>query len=299
MTDKKKEAMGNGKKSALTADISMASIRSAMNNIGKKKLKDDNGTLVPDNSKDDFTPALPEVNLLPPRVKETYAAQDLGKKFIIGGTATAAIFAALFGVSLVSANIYEGKLQEVQNVTSQYQAEISGLNAYSGYRTAIDTKRQELGRTVQGQIDVGAANAAFKEAAEGAGYDIANVSLSVAASGAAGEDAAAMSGACVNPDPFTPATGVGCLTFSLTDDGSGASLTELYQAANASDSGFTNIYVPSALNGEEGATIDGSVSLTEKFIMNEYDELAIPLDTLLSDSEPLPEDTTGEDLEGN
>lgn len=292
MTNLKKEPMDNEKKdsgekkkkNAMSADLSFDSIRNALNGFGKKT-KSSDGVVVPDNSSDDFVPGLPEVNLLPPKVKEIYAAKDLGKKFTLWGGGLVGVFALLFGVSFVSANIYEDRIEEINTATAGHQVEISGLNSYSGYRTSIDGKRSEIASVVKGQVDVGAVNTAFKKAAEGAGYDLSSVSLSIS-----GGDAA-VAGACVNPDPFTPATGIGCVTFSLTGDGN---LSNLYNISGK-DSGFVNIYVPSALNGEEGATIDGSVSITEKFYLTDYEDLVMPLDSVLQ-GEALPEDTTGEDL---
>lgn len=270
--DKKTEGKTGPKKEPMT----LSSLRDSLNNIGKKTIKDSSGALVPDNSRDDYVPGYPEVNLLPQKVKEGYAAQDLLKKFVVGGIATAGVFAILFGVSLVSENIYKEKIEKINTTTAQSQAEITGLDAYSRYRTAVDGKRAEISGVMKGQVDVGLINNNFKKAAEQAGYEISSVSLSVS-----GGDAA-VSGSCVNPDPFSPATGIGCLTFSLKDTKGSGSMSKLYSIAdNPNSTGFSNIYVPSALNSEEGSSIDGSVSVTEKFYLTKYDNLQEPLDSAL------------------
>lgn len=266
----KKEKNKGEKQSFLSQDLSLATIKDMLQSRKTKRMED--GTSVPDNSQVDFKPSTPEVNLLPPHVKELYAAQDLGKKFMIGGGALAAIFGILFGTSIISANIYNSKIDAVNAETSSLNTEISSLQPYASYRTAIDGKRQELASIVSGQVDVAAINADFNAAVEASGYNVSNVSLSLSgAEGGAG-------GSCVNPNPFQPAQGIGCVTFSLSGNGN---MNELYSNLNAEDSGFVNVFVPSATVTEEGATLDGSVAVKDAFAVDKYAELALPLEQVL------------------
>lgn len=261
------------KKSALQADISLESIKALFSSLASKKTKREDGQVVPDNASDDFKPELPEVNLLPPQVKEGYEAKDLGKKFALGGLATVGVFGLLFGASIISGNIYQGKIQDIKAETTNYQTEISGLNAYSGYRSQVEAKRTNIASAMEGQVDVGKVSTDFKKSADKSGFEVSSLALSVSG----GDEA--VSGACVNPDPFTSATGIGCLTFSLKGDGS---LSKLYELTKDDKTGFINIYVPSALNSEDGASIDGSVSITDKFVLTDYVDLKTPLNEVLS-----------------
>lgn len=270
---------GGEKVNLLKQDLDLKTIM-AMFSKGKTKKVD--SEVLPDNSNINFIPVLPEVNMLPESVKETYAAEDLRKRFMIGGAALVLAFAGLWGVSLVTAGINQAKVDEIASSTASYQSEISTLAPYSAYRTQIESKRTDLASKMGTDIDVATVNNRFTAAARSAGYDINSVSLTIS-----GADGAA-SGSCVNPDPFTPASGIGCLNFSLKDNG-GGSMTKFFAAVNTKDSGFVNAYIPKALAGgggpEGGATIEGSVSITQAFYTNKYESLTLPLDTILDQAQ--------------
>lgn len=253
-----------------------------------KTVKDKDGHVLPDNSLDNFVPGLPEVNLLPPRVKEKYASRDLLAKFIKAGIGVTAVFGLLYGASFVTGLIQENKIDDIKAETATTQNEITGLAPYSGYRQQVESKRTELSSVTNGQMDSGKATKAFKDSVNDAGYKVVSYSLSVAS------DGEGMTGSCVNPDPFTPSTGVACVTFSLEGDGN---LGKLYTNFNNSEKGFINIYIPSTTNSEEGATLDGSVSVTNKFALADTENLSLPLDSIISGTAESDESATTE--EGN
>ncbi len=88
------------------------------------------------------------------------------------------------------------------------------------------------------------------------------------------------------------------MTFTLsTDDNDKASLTKLYSNLNNKENGFLNVYIPSSVNGVDGATMDGSVAITDKFYMNKYKELELSLDEATATEAVTPETVTTE--EGN
>lgn len=263
------------KVSFLKQDFSMDTFKTLLNS--KKKSKDSN----PDDEAPvgpiaTYVPSLPEVNMLPERVKETYAAEDLRNRWVKGTAGLVIGLVAIFGISVVTDNINKGKIDEIATTTAGYQTETSALTPYSGYRTSIEAKRTELAAKMAGQVDVAEVNSKFTAAATGAGYSISSVSLSL--SGAEG----GVSGSCVNPDPFNPATGIGCISFSLKDNGNG-SMTRLLSTLNAKDTGFVNAYIPNAIAGEEGSTIDGSVSIEQSFLTNQYESFTLPLDSITND----------------
>lgn len=253
-----------------------------------RKAKDKDGHVLPDNSLDNFVPGLPEVNLLPPRVKEKYASRDLLAKFIKGGIGVTAVFGLLYGASFVTGLIQENKIDDIKAETATTQNEITALAPYSGYRQQVESKRSELSSVSEGRMDSGKATKAFKDSVQDAGYKVVSYSLSVAS------DGEGMTGSCVNPDPFTPSTGVACVTFSLEGDGN---LSKLYTNFNNPEKGFVNIYIPSTTNNEEGSTLDGSVSVTNEFALADTENLSMPLDTIISGATESNESATTE--EGN
>lgn len=256
----------------LKQEFSMETFKTLLNS--KKKKKDS----TPEEEASstplvNFVPALPEVNMLPETVKETYAAEDLRKKWTKGTAGLVIGLVSIYGISVVTANINQGKIDAVASETANYQTQTAALTPYSLYRTSVEGKRTELAAKMAGQVDVAEVNSKFTAAASGAGYTISSVNLSL--SGAEG----GVSGSCVNPDPFNPATGIGCVTFSLKDSGNG-SMTRLLTALNDKDTGFVNAYIPNAIAGEEGSTIDGSVSIKSTFLTNQYESFTIPLDSI-------------------
>lgn len=251
----------------------------------KRTVKDNEGHTIPDNSMDDFVPGMPELNLLPPRVKEKYASRDLLSKFLKAGIGIAGVFALVYGASFVNGIVQEKKIDEIKVETANTQKEITALSPYSGYRQQVEAKRTELASVTSGKMDVGKITKEFNDNVKDSGYKVSSYSLSVAS------DGEGMTGSCVNPDPFTPSTGVACITFSLTGDGN---LSKLYTSLNDSEKGFINIYIPSASNTEEGSTLDGSVSVTSKFALEDTENLSLPLDSVISGT---PESDESENTE--
>lgn len=252
----------------------------------KRTTKDNEGHTIPDNSMDDFVPGMPEVNLLPPRVKEKYASRDLLSKFIKAGIGIGAVFGLMYGASFVNGMIQEKKISDIKAETATTQSEITSLAPYSTYLQQVEGKRTELSSATSGRMDTGKITKEFKDSVQDSGYNVVSYSLSVAS------DGEGMTGSCVNPDPFTPSTGVACITFSL--EGSG-NLSKLYTTFNDAEKGFVNIYIPSTTNNDEGSTLDGSVSVTNEFSLADTENLGMPLDSIINGSAENSETNT----EGN
>lgn len=246
----------------------------ALMSMFSRKPKNEEAVIL-DNSNREFIAPMPEVNILPETVKESYAAQDLMKKFIMGAIAAIGIFALLWGVSIVLQGVNDKKINTVMETTSQHNQEASSLKPYSGYRGEVEQKRSELASKMSTDINVGKINQDFTNAATASGYTVSSITLSLNGDGG---------GSCVNPDPFNPAQGIGCINFSLTGNGSmGAFLNSLSKPK----SGFVNAYIPNALSSSaEGATVDGSVGVTQDFYTKKYETLNQPLDSILNPVAP-------------
>lgn len=227
---------------------------------------------VDENAGADFVPDLPEVNVLPSGVKEVYAAEDLLKKFMYGGAAAIGFFALLWGAGFGLEQMNEARIAEVNEQAMQYQSEATMLQPYAGYKDLIDTKRNELSTAMNGDVNPGSISSSFKDIAQSAGYTVTSVNVTLNSEGG---------GSCVNPDPFQPAQGIGCLTFDL--EGSG-SMNRLFDGLQDTERGFVNPYIPSALGatGDSEPVITGSVSFNEVFYTGMYDSLSLPVDSIIS-----------------
>ncbi|MBC9704772.1 MAG: hypothetical protein H9W81_07330 [Enterococcus sp.] len=266
MTNKKGAPVADEKVNLLKQDIDLATIMA----LFKKKKKPVEEEIIDENAGADFIPALPEVNLLPERIKEVYAAEDLLRKFLLIGAATLGFFGLLWGTSFMLEQSNEKRIAEVQAQTSDLQAQSSTLQPYANYAGQIEAKRQEISAAMTSDINPGEISSEFMNVARGAGYNISSINVTLNSDGG---------GTCVNPDPFKPAQGIGCLTFELEGDGS---MTKLFGGLTNTELGFVNPYIPSALaaTGEAEPLVTGSVSFTEKFYTKSFESYSSPLDNL-------------------
>lgn len=231
-----------------------------------------------------FTPGLPIVNLMPDAVLEEYDANDLKAKFSKIGLIFIGAFAVIWIVSLILGGINQKKIDTITADTSSISQQVRALTPFATYRTDVQAKRTALATQMAQEIDPGKINSAFGQIASKAGFAVNSLSVSVSGAAASGATPAA-GGTCVNPDPFSSVSGIGCLTFSLTPN-AGASLTELYAGLNKADSGFVNAYIPKAVltaTADGKTTVDGSASFADSFYTKAYATYNNPLDTVLTD----------------
>lgn len=271
MTNKKGAPVADEKVNLLKQDIDLATIMA----LFKKKKKAVDEKMIDEDAGADFVPSLPEVNLLPERIKEVYAAEDLLRKFMLIGAATLGFFGLLWGASFMLEHSNEKKIAEVQDQTAQYQAESASIQPYASYKDQIAAKRMEISSVMTSDISPGKISSDFREIARTANYDVTSINVTLNSEGG---------GTCVNPDPFQPAQGIGCLTFELQGNGS---MIELFSGLNDKETGFVNPYIPSALaaTGDESEPmVTGSVSFTEDFYTGNFESYSNPLDNILGNN---------------
>lgn len=234
-----------------------------------------------------YKPRLPEVNLLPANIKEEYVAKELGGKFKIATISVVAIFAILGGVSFVTSNMNQGKIDAITSETSQINAQVQQLAPYELYRTQVQTKRTQLGGAMGNDIDFKQLNNNFNAAAASSGFEVR--SIKIASGGGADSTGTSGNGACVNPDPFSSATGTGCITFGLAGNGN---LANFFLELNKEGRGFINAYVPKAnlgsASGETEKLVEGTVGFTDQYFSKKYSNLSAPIDTVLDPNAPAP-----------
>lgn len=268
MTKTKGAPVAEEKVNLLKQDIDLATIMA----LFKKKKKPTAEENVDENAGADFVPALPEVNLLPERIKEVYAAEDLLRKFLLIGAITLGFFGLLWGTSFLMEKNHEKNIAEVQAETMDFQTQATALLPFSSYKDQINAKRQEISSVMTGDINPGSISSDFMKLATSADYDVSSINVTLNSDGG---------GTCVNPDPFKPAQGIGCLTFELEGNGN---MTQFFSGLSSPDTGFVNPYIPNALTSKDDDTamVTGSVSFTDKFYTNNFDSYSSPIDNILT-----------------
>lgn len=233
-----------------------------------------------------YVPSIPEVNLLPDVIREEYVAKELTRKFKIGVIALIGVIIAVWVISFVTGNINEKKIETISSETTQYNVQASKLTPFEQYRSQVESKRTAFADKMANDINYTDLNNQFFAAAAANGFSVKG--YTVAGTAVAADGSVAAGGACVNPDPFSSVSGIGCITFSITGNGN---LTGFFATLNKADSGFVNVFVPKAniSTGDGVASIEGTVSFQDKFYTKRYATYSAPLDF----SNSAPAETTG------
>lgn len=232
-----------------------------------------------------YVPSIPEVNLLPDVIKEEYVAKELTQKFKIAVISIIGVIIAVWILSFITNGVNQGKIDTIANETTQFNVQASKLTPFESYRTQIEAKRSLFADKMANDINYTELNNKFFAAAASNGFSVK--AYSVAGTAVAADGSVAAGGACVNPDPFSSVSGIGCITFSISGNGD---LNGFFNALNKADSGFVNVFVPKANIGTSDGTasVEGTVSFQDVFYTKRYATYSAPLDF----SNPAPA-TTG------
>lgn len=262
------------KNSLLSAEINGETIKAAIEYLRTKKTskQEADSDVVTVDPIEDFKPRVPEVDLVPANVRESYAAQDTKKRLSYVGSGILATFGILYGVTMFSQNFYEEEIAKISTQTSSHRSQLQKLQPYLDYRNAVEVKRSELNKVTTGYLDLGRVTEEFNKAVSASGYNLSAMAVSGSASGEA------ESANCANPDPFTASSGVACLTFTLKGEGN---LSNLYNALSTGDNGFLNVFVPTVTKGKD-ATLDGSVAVDTTYNFGRYNYLSTTLEEKLA-----------------
>lgn len=236
-----------------------------------------------------FTPSLPEVNVLPEYVQEEHAARDMRVRFAKGLGLLVFVFVALYGISFITDSFNRARIDTIQADTQAINQQLTQLNTYGLYKTQIETKRQALATQMKNDINYDDITKNFNAAATNAGFSITKFSVTSNATSAAtspGQPAPPSSTGCQNPDPFSSASGIGCISFNLKSNGDGSSLAKFFSDLGAKDSGFVNVFVPNTSPGGSSGTssegIEGTVAFTDKFYTKKYESFNETIDSVLA-----------------
>jgi hypothetical protein len=240
--------------------------------MGKLKSATEKGLVLPRPTKHTvitpFTPAMPDVNLLPPRVFEAAQAQKVRRKLgLIGGA-----------MVLVVAGLYVGQTAQIMFANNALDTETAkgvvldkqarDLAPVKAFYLGVDAQKTMVQTTMAKELVFSKLASTLLETS-GTDAQILTVTVTTAASGAAGTEAAAAGAACTSPDPFTKAAIVTCAQFTGTSAGR-EGVAKFLANLTKSDK-FAIPYVPVTDSADgKGVTFNGSVGITDKFYSNRY-----------------------------
>lgn len=217
-----------------------------------------------------FTPTLPDVNLLPPRVLDAALAKKAQRKLAMIGGAVAIALALGYAGQTAQIMLANHSLDVVtaKGVTLNKQvADLSPIKAFYG---GVEAQKAVVQKTMVHEMLFS------KVASDLLNSRTAGVSvqtMAVSAGGATSTTGApSTTGAsCPLADPFAanPVPSVTCVQFTGTATGRD-SLSSFLTGLN-SGGGFVNTYVPVTDSGDgKQVTFNGSVGITDKFFSNRY-----------------------------
>lgn len=233
-----------------------------------------------------YKPRTPEINIIPGYLLEEYKTVDIRNKFIAVVAILALAFTALFVYQSISASSNEQSLNSLNSRIAGLSTEVQELKVYEQYQTGVLEKRTSIGTTMNTEIALGRIAETLNTAATSNGVQLTGMSIAVNADPASG------TGECVNPDPFSTTSSVGCVTFTGT--ATDRTSVEGFLQTLEGTPGLVIPYIPNYVSGEGegGNAISGSVAFTEEFQSQRY------IDLLTELASQAPADTEEAPVEG-
>lgn len=217
-----------------------------------------------------FTPSMPDVNLLPPRVFEAVQAKKAQRKLVLIGAV----------LLLVVAGGYLAQAAQIMTANNALDAEIArgvvlqkqvrALAPVKAFYGDVSAQKLLVQKTMAQELFFSKVSSELLKNAP-AGVKISTVTIAASAAGAAGATAAAGS-SCPSANPFSPSPVVACVQITGTAparEAVAALLVTLIGSPN-----FANVYIPvtdsAGAAGATEVTFNGSVGVTDKLFSNRY-----------------------------
>ena len=211
-----------------------------------------------------FTPTMPDVNLLPPRVFEDVAARNARRKLALAGGAVVLLVLGAYVGQTAQIMVANRALDTEVAKSAVLQKQVRGLTPIKVFYAGVDAQKATVKKTMARELYF--SQMAYELSASRApGITIDTMTV------AAGEESATVSVAstCPPPNPFKPVKIVTCVQFTGTAtkrEDVARFLLKLH--ANPR---FASAYVPVTDSGEDKpVTFTGSLGITEKFYTGRY-----------------------------
>ena len=212
-----------------------------------------------------FTPTMPDVNLLPPRVFEAVRAKKAQRKLILGGAVLALLVAGTCAVQTAQIIIANRALEAETAKSAALDRQVRALNPVKVFYAGVAAQKVAVQKTMARELYFSkVASDLLKDNTAGVVVE----TMTVAAAADAGASSSPGS-VCPAVNPFNPAPMVTCVQITGTAAGRG-NVSAFLESLNDSDK-FADVYVPVTDSGDgKRVTFNGSVGITEKFFSNRY-----------------------------
>ncbi len=236
-----------------------------------------------------YTPKLPKVNVIPAELTEKYEIKGVARKAVGVAIGVAAVFGLVYAGGLAYTAKLDGDLAALTEQKNTLTTEVVTLSPYEEYKTAVSNKRTTLSKEVAEDVNYGSLYADLSNASNSSNTSFD--ALSVTQDG---------EGSCINPDVFSePENIIGCIQMT---GGAGAStdvnvlVDNLLSLQNGDGtSKYVRPFISSVSTGDNGGvTFSATISFTTALYSNQYSELELSIDDMLSTQAAADGENVGE-----
>jgi len=212
-----------------------------------------------------FTPTIPDVNLLPPRVFDAVQAKKAQRKLAVAGAVLALVVAGVYAAQAAQIMVANNALDTETAKSAGLEKQVRDLNPVKVFYAGVAAQKVAVQQTMARELYFS------KVALELVKNNAAGVTIetmTVAAAADAGASSAPGS-VCPAANPFQAVPVVTCVQFTGTATRRGN--VSAFLVKLNSNNKFANVYVPVTDSGDgKQVTFNGSVGITEKFFSNRY-----------------------------
>ena len=217
-----------------------------------------------------FVPRLPAINVVPEAITNKYEEKDLIKKFVKAGIGVGVVIALMFGFSTFGELGHQGNLTNLTSEGKKLQDQATALAPYQTYLNSTKTKVEALASIMTTDVDIQKIVETTFSNASAQGIALTNMDVKILSGG---------TGDCVATDPFKSTSVIGCV--KLSGNQPSAESVNAFFAGMGKTEGFTDGFINNTSYGDKN-TFSGSFAFTAQLYSNKYNNLVLPIDTLIT-----------------
>ena len=214
-----------------------------------------------------FTPTMPDVNLLPPRVFDAVSAKKAQRKLAVAGGVLALLVVVTWAAQAAQIMVANSAREKESAKSAGLEEQVRTLGPVKVFYAGVAAQKVSVQKTMALELYFSqVADDLVKAAPPGIGIETVTV-----AAGAQAGQSSTTGAACPAPDPFKPLAIVTCVQFTGT--ATTRANVSAFLVNLSKNTKFANVYIPvtDSAGGKE-VTFNGSVGVTEKFFTNRYSD---------------------------
>jgi len=212
-----------------------------------------------------FTPTMPDVNLLPPRVFAAGEAAKARHRLALAGGALVLVIAGVYLAQTAQIMVANRALDRETAKSAALERQVRNLTPVKVFYAGVSAQKATVQKTMAQELYFSLV-ASELSASRAPGVSIDTLTVATSADPSAG---AATASTCPAANPFAPAKIVSCVQFTGAAprrENVAAFLVNLHKNPK-----FANIYIPVTDSGDaKPVTFTGSVGVTEAFYTGRY-----------------------------